>query len=139
MEILFLKILDREFGLNKKDILEVSFPEKFFDVPGVSEAIKGIINHKGHPIVVINLPYLMNMDDADMKEGVVICKTSDYEFGILVNEIHLVHEISETDIQTVKDDLFEGLIEINGKKCYILSLQKLLNHEKIKIISGEKT
>lgn len=138
MEILFLKIRDKEFGLNKKHILEVSFPDNFFDVPGVSEAVRGVINHKGRPVVVLNLPLLMNAENPGAKEGVVICKTGDYEFGILVNEIHLVHEISETEIQTVKDKLFEGLIEIKGRKLHILSLDNLLNHEYVKIISGEK-
>jgi len=131
MEILFIKIGDKILGINKAFIQEVLFPDKFFDVPGVSEVVKGIINHRGKPVVVFNTNYILSSKREGQKDGVIICKKDEYEFGIIANEIKLVNSVPDKKIQKEEKSLFEGFIDIKGRKYYILALDKLLQNEEI--------
>ena len=131
MDILFIKIGKRIFGLRKELILEVVFPEIFYRVPGVSPAVRGIINNKGKPVVVLNTHYLLDTDSYNKKDSVVICKTGEYHFGILVDSIELFYTIGDKNFVPEDNRLFEGKVVIKNRKYYILGLDNLLKHEEI--------
>ncbi|MFC1724525.1 chemotaxis protein CheW [candidate division KSB1 bacterium] len=130
MDILFIKIGNRIFGLRKELIMEVVFPEIFFEVPGVPAAVKGVINNKGKPVVVLNTPYLLNTE-SNKKDGVVICKAGEFEFGILVDSIELFYTIPEKNFYREDKQMFDGKVVIKNRKYYILGLDNLLNHKEI--------
>lgn len=120
-------------------IREIIKPQDITPVPGMTDAVKGIINLRGEIIPVIELAAALNVkkrnsDKTMVKPRVIILDPNQGGYGILVDEVMQVIKVQSGAIHTrmgceqfaANDNLVSGIIHAEGKIIIYLDPSEIL-------------
>ena len=133
---------DEYYGFETKYMKEVFQIEHITPLPSTPKWLLGIINARGEIISVVDLRYFFDLkiENAGEAGKVIILQSDNMVFGILIEGIHDVVNISDNSLTTefitfdkIRKDYLLGLTKEN---FIILDAEKILNDPKM-IISGE--
>ncbi len=113
-----------------RDFLEIT------SVPKAKKYVTGVMNLRGLIIPVIDIKKRLGFGEADISNKknykIIIADVRDSIYGLIVDKVEQVLNISVSDIEPVPSDSFEshhyikGIAKINGKLIVLLDIIALL-------------
>lgn len=105
-------------------------------VPKAKKYVKGVMNLRGLIIPVIDIKKRLGFGEVDVLNKknyrIIIADVRDSIYGLIVDKVEQVLNISQTDIEPVPSDSFEsyhyikGIAKINGQLIVLLDIIALL-------------
>lgn len=133
-----VKVGKETVGINLENILEFSDPIQLTPVPNANPILSGFMNLRGDVLPVLSLQQLLQSEDpASFVGKVIIVKTEDVSFGLLVDElIDVVYEKSENRLppplgsRVDSDGILEGTFIINQNFVSLVSVSQIIKKAK---------
>lgn len=132
-----------EFGVDIITVSEIKAWSKPTRLPNVPHYLQGVVNLRGIIVPVVDLRARFGMEPASPTEKnvVIFLSINDKIFGILVDNVSDIANISTSNIchapkieGDVKDEYVEGLVNNNGQMIVLLNIERLF----LDTISGVK-
>lgn len=139
LEILEFQLNQERYGIETQFVLEVQILKNLTPLPNVPTFMVGIINVHGKIIPVIDFKKVFELSETKLNDlnKVIIVKVEDACFGILIDEISVITNISADNIQTkftstqgVRDNYLKG---ITDSQIVILDPFKIINDKRVMI------
>lgn len=138
------KLNDEEYGVDIKNVREITEYKKTTKIPNSPNFVDGVINVRGDTIPIIDLKKRFNLIENEMKcevKRIIIVNVEDRHVGFIVDDASQVMRIYEKDIDNPPEVLLDineryisGIGKVNEKIIVLLDLKEVLDHkEKIKI------
>lgn len=132
------------YGINISDVIEIIEMERITDVPDMPEFVKGVINLRGKviPIMDLRLRFSMEERDYDDRTCIIIVKTGESSFGLIVDTVTEVEDIPGEQItpppkfksSEVEKNYISGLGKVGEKVMILLDVHAILQDEEIQKI-----
>ncbi|MCK4643124.1 purine-binding chemotaxis protein CheW [bacterium] len=135
MKSVSFRLGDQLFGFDIMKVKEIVKEFSLKSVPGVNPIITGFMNLRGEIITVLDLRKRLSMDalEEGSSQDVIIVLWQDEKYGLVIDEVLEVVELSEEEINRenknifrIEEDFVYGLGKVNDKPIMILSLEKVL-------------
>ncbi len=135
MKSVSFRLGDQLFGFDIMKVKEIVKEFVLKSVPGVNPIITGFMNLRGEIITVLDLRKRLSMDalEEGSSQDVIIVLWHDEKYGLVIDEVLEVVELSEEEIDRknksifrIEEDFVYGLGKVNDKPIMILSLEKVL-------------
>ena len=135
MKSVSFRLGDQLFGFDIMKVKEIVKEFSLKSVPGVNPIITGFMNLRGEIITVLDLRKRLSMDalEEGSSQDVIIVLWQDEKYGLVIDEVLEVVELSEDEINRenknifrIEEDFVYGLGKVNDKPIMILSLEKVL-------------
>ena len=136
--ILSFKISNNVFALDALQVIHIlEVPDEITPVPNTPDFMRGVINHQGNIVPVVDMRVLMEEEIGGKSKvnSIIIINPShaiDIKFGIYVDMISEVIEIKPEDLkETVLDskkgmiDSYEGTVLYKGTFIHIIDIKHL--------------
>jgi len=136
VELLCFKVAREEYAINILDIKEIIKPRDVTEVPRVPSFIMGILSLRGVIIPVFNMHERLDLQvfPATGRERVVVVKSGDEFFGLLVDEVIQVVRIAVAGIEQtpsvlegINREFVNGIGRFDGRMIILLNLEKILD------------
>lgn len=122
MKSLIITALDQKYGIPIAQVVHIFEPVKIESMPGLPDAISGVINFHGEMLRVLMLSKLMGKKESEVNlfdSVMLVCQVSLGRFVLLVDSVDSVEEIS-APINSVK-----------GSQVLLLDLNEVIDQEKL--------
>jgi purine-binding chemotaxis protein CheW len=140
--------LDEEyFAVNVSNVMHILEMTKITKVPHCPDYMMGIINLRGTVVPVIDTKKKFGLGEAVISHNTCILvlnlelEGEAITIGALVDAVHEVEEISETQIKPVpsvgskyKSEFIEGLHAIEDKFIMIVNMNKVLSMDELLVV-----
>ncbi len=112
-------------------------------VPQTPEYMKGVINLRGKVIPVIDLRLKFSMQEEEHTEEtcIIVVEVNNTSIGIIVDSVSEVLEITRGEIeeapsfgQEIDTDYIMGMGKVKEKIIILLSIEKVLSSEELKMV-----
>lgn len=120
------------FGFEIKYVSRVIEPEKLWFVPRAPFFLRGVINHRGKVIAVIDLGQFlgMKMKEIDMESRVIILDNEEFYIGFLVDRVERIESVPVFG-DTVQEPsggnpYISSVVNLGGRIFNMINLAKLL-------------
>jgi len=136
LKYLRFRVADEEYGVSLLEIREIIKPRDITEVPGMPDFVAGVLSLRGIIIPVFNLRLRLGLErnEAPGCERIVIVRRQEGLFGLLVDEVYQVINLSAASIEGAPavlegiDREFVSGIGRHGKRMLILlDLEKVLD------------
>ncbi|RQW86347.1 MAG: purine-binding chemotaxis protein CheW [Geobacter sp.] len=136
LKYLRFRVADEEYGVSLLEIREIIKPRDITEVPGMPDFVAGVLSLRGIIIPVFNLRLRLGLvrDTIPGCERIIIVRRQEGLFGLLVDEVYQVINLSTLSIEgapTVLEGIdreFVSGIGRHGKRMLILlDLEKVLD------------
>ncbi|MDP4093821.1 MAG: chemotaxis protein CheW [Bacillota bacterium] len=129
------KLEQKEYGI---DIQNVSIIEKVLPVTRVPKTpgfIKGVVNLRGEIIPIMDLRMRFNLPEAEPTEEtrVIILKVDEFVFGIVVDSVAEVLNLSANTIESTANlgnssnvEFIQGVGKVDDRIVILLNLERLV-------------
>jgi purine-binding chemotaxis protein CheW len=138
LKFLRFRVADEEYGVSLLEIREIIKPRDITDVPGMPDFVAGVLSLRGVIIPVFNLRLRLGLatNEATGRERIIIAKRQEGLFGLLVDEVYQVINLSVAAIEAAPTVL-EGIDRefVSGIGRHAQRMLILLDLEKIVDIS----
>jgi len=138
LKFLRFRVADEEYGVSLLEIREIIKPRDITDVPGMPDFVAGVLSLRGIIIPVFNLRLRLGLatNEATGRERIIIAKRQEGLFGLLVDEVYQVINLSVAAIEAAPTVL-EGIDRefVSGIGRHAQRMLILLDLEKIVDIS----
>lgn len=137
-QLVSFKLGEGVYAIDIRDIQEVIRYTQPTEVPNVPSYIRGIIQRRDGVLPVVDLRLKMGMEtsEADEFTKVVVVETSQTRVGFVVDRIHKVLRVAESEIKTPPELLkcqlggeLKGVVEVDGEIVLLLNPQSLVGEE----------
>lgn len=131
MQILIFRLKDYHFGILTENVIEIMKKNEVKSIPNSPEWVEGLINLRGEVLTLVNMYYLLKMDDFNLDDcynNTVIANLDENSIALMVDEIIGVTDIEENELQSASenDNSFVGsLISIDDRIINVLELESL--------------
>lgn len=119
-----------------EQIKEIRNFSEITNVPKAKKYVKGIMNLRGLIIPVIDIKKRLGFGDIDIQNNsdykIIIADVRDSVYGIIVDKVEQVLEITSKQIEPIPSDSFEshhyikGVVKIQGQLIVLLDIIALL-------------
>ncbi len=146
---LVFSIADERYGIPITKVREVIRHERISAVHNASAFLKGVINLRGKIIPIIDMRMKMAMEEvaySDRTIFIIVDVNGDrevYNFGIAVDSVHDVANISDTDVEKLPDVGFRaksaylhGIAKVGTEMVMVLNIDRILTTDEIVNLSG---
>ena len=142
-QYVIFKLGREEYGIDIKNVNEISEYAECTKVPNSPSFIEGIINYRGDVVPVINLREKFEMPHVDTTANtrIIIFEINGKQVGLLVDDASQVLTISDDHIEDApsiimssEDKFISGIGKIENRMVIILDMENLLNEEERKAI-----
>lgn len=140
------KLDEGEFGIDIMNVKEIIPYEDSINIPNTPKFIKGVINHRGSVIPIVNLKERFNMQTLEIGKDtrIIIINLDGKEIGFIVDAASETLRLSEDNIETAPSMIsgidrkyLIGMGKIDEKRLLILiDLEKILTEEEIDEINS---
>lgn len=133
-QYIVFKLNEGEFGINIMNIREIIPYKESISVPDTPDHIKGIFNHRGSVIPVIDLKKRLNLGSFEEKDAsrIIVITLDGRDIGFLVDEASQTIVLEKEDIDEAPD-FVDGI-----DKEYIVGVGKLENDRLLILIDLRK-
>lgn len=122
-----------EYAVPISQVKEITEYKQATRLPNYSPYVEGIINLRGKLIPVINLAQKLGIEsDIITDKRIMIIDTEKRDVGIVVDEVKEVIRLQDNSIESTKNNLTEGNINIkgigkyNGRLLILIDLKSLV-------------
>jgi len=138
-QFLSFRLADEMFAVSIMDISEIIKPSIFTEVPRTSVALLGVLSLRGVIVPVLDLRLLLGLDDLEQTRSsrVLIISNHDEKIGLLVDEVHHVIRLSDTDIEPPgslwsgsESEHIIGVGRLDGQMFTLLDLESMIDPER---------
>lgn len=122
MQIIIFKLRDKYYALNTDMVEEISKMITSTKVPNAPQWVDGLINLRGFVVTLLDLGFLLEIEDGLCYNNIIICNYEEEKIGLLVEEIIGVREIEEDMIRKISKKTEKGILGILQTKDYIVNI-----------------
>lgn len=126
---------DRIFALDKNIVFEAVESAQITSLPESSEAIKGVMIHRGKYVTVLNTPYLIGQKSSENEffNLLILKLKNDLLVALIVDELNNVLEVGESLIKSIpqingSSSIIKGVVSSNNKNSKVILV---LNEENL--------
>lgn len=138
---MIFKLGVEEFGIEVLEVQEVVRFVRPVKVPKAPECVYGVINFRGDIIPVLNLRRIFGLVPAEPDEFtvIIIVKTDEKTFGMVVDQVSDIINIPEVNIQPSefsskeKTKYLKAMGKMTNRLVLMLDLDKVVDFEKIEV------
>lgn len=114
-----------------EQIREIRTIENITKIPKAKSHVKGVMNLRGMIIPVIDIKKRLGFgttNDLDKKRRILVADVRDSIYGLIVDKVDQVFQLSVKDVEPVPPDTFEshhyikGIAKIDGKLIVLLDI-----------------
>ena len=114
-----------------EQIREIRTIENITKIPKAKSHVKGVMNLRGMIIPIIDIKKRLGFgttDDLDKKRRILVADVRDSIYGLIVDKVDQVFQLSVKDVEPVPPDTFEshhyikGIAKIGGKLIVLLDI-----------------
>jgi len=114
-----------------EQIREIRTIESITKIPKAKSHVKGVMNLRGMIIPIIDIKKRLGFgttDDLDKKRRILVADVRDSIYGLIVDKVDQVFQLSVKDVEPVPPDTFEshhyikGIAKIDGKLIVLLDI-----------------
>ena len=145
---LLFQLHNEIYGINISDVTEIIEMQQITDIPDMPEFVKGVINLRGKviPIIDLRLRFEMEERDYDDRTCIIIVKTADRSFGLIVDTVTEVEDIPGEQIspaptfktEKIRENYISGLGKVGEQVLILLDVHSILRDEEIQKIQLEE-
>lgn len=138
VKILIFKINQEFYATDIVEVERILGYEEPTKLPDSPNFLEGVINYEGQILPVISLAKRFNLPDIDNRREskVIVTKENGKKFGIIVDVVSEVRDISASDIEVppeivagISQRYLKGLVKIDKKIIIFLKLGAILTDE----------
>ena len=130
---------DQRYALGLEAVERVVRTVELISVPEAAEILVGLINIRGKIVPVLDIRSRLHLPprDMDIKDRIIISKTSSRTIAIIVDKIEVVVELPQEEILKARqilpdmEDYVEGVGKLNDYTVLIYDINKLFSIEEI--------
>ncbi len=130
-QLLTFHIAGRLFGIDISAAREVSSEVEYTPVFHSAEEIKGLVNIRGQIYLVLDLHKMLGFESSEKTidtRFIIMKETMGESFGVIIDKVGEVVEISEKEIKNIHSGNDNGVEELGGKiEALTLGVSKLEN------------
>lgn len=133
------------FGVDVKNVREITNMHRVTEVPGAPELVEGIINLRGYIIPIFNLRKKLGIGDTEIqsveedgvkksKQKIVILEVDNETVGIFVDSVNEVMRVDENSVEQpsgmvsgLNTDYVEGVVKSEKGLITILDIKKAVS------------
>lgn len=145
---LLFQLHNEIYGINIADVTEIIEMQQITDIPDMPAFVKGVINLRGKviPIIDLRLRFAMEERDYDDRTCIIIVKTKDRSFGLIVDTVTEVEDIPQEQIsqppsfksEKIRENYISGLGKVGEQVLILLDVHSILRDETIQNIQLEE-
>lgn len=128
-----------EFGIDVLKVQEIVRFTKPVKVPKAPECVDGVINFRGDIIPILNLRRIFGLESSKLDEFtvIIIVKTNEKTFGMIVDSVSDIITIPEANIQPSefsskeKTKYLKAMARVDNRLILMLDLDKVVDFDKI--------
>jgi purine-binding chemotaxis protein CheW len=137
----------REYGLEVKNVIEITGLKGITEVPDMPRYVKGIMNLRGKIIPLVDVRLRFNNPEAEYTERtcVVIVNLEDMLVGLIVDGVSEVLRIAEAQMEKSpsiggngSSRFIQGIGKVEEEVKLILNLENFLGESDIEALEGAK-
>lgn len=134
-QLIVFAIDSEEYGIDISQISSIEKLMEVFKVPDAAEYVEGLVNLRGkvHTAINIRKRFKRPVKEFDEETKIVMVYSGDSIMGIIIDNVNQMVKIEEDNYKLLPNntqgpdkEFVDGIIELDGKKIKILSLEKLL-------------
>lgn len=141
MQLVVFKLLDKEYALNVKDVIQVVRNRKIISIPQAPDFVEGVIAWHGKVIPLISLRKKLGFSGSLPVDSsrFIILKVNNHNLGIIVDSVTEVINFDNTKISS-PDEFFKeaeyliGVIKIGSRIVLFMDVEKLFSHVEVQEI-----
>ncbi|MDY5097849.1 chemotaxis protein CheW [Clostridium sp.] len=127
MRILMVSLEEEIFAIDIKKIKLIREIVNITRVPSAPGYIKGIMDSAGNIITVIDMKFLLDIDNKNSEKNIVIFNAEKEKVGIAVDKALEVLEVDEDKIEVYEGNKFlYGIAEVKEKKVFIINTDNII-------------
>lgn len=127
MRILTVSLEEEIFAIDIKKIKLIREIVNITRVPSAPGYIKGIMDSAGNIITVIDMKFLLDIDNKNSEKNIVIFNAEKEKVGIAVDKALEVLEVDEDKIEVYEGNKFlYGIAEVKEKKVFIINTDNII-------------
>ena len=125
---------NEDYGINIQRVSIIEKAMAITRVPKTPAFIKGVVNLRGEIVPVMDLRMRFGMSEVETTEEtrIIIVKVEDVTFGLIVDAVAEVLQLSEDDIESTSGlgdsaniDYLSGVGKVEDKIVILLNLERL--------------
>lgn len=147
-EVLVFNLSNEEMGLDISCVREVLKAQKIHPLPKAPGFIEGVINLRGHIIVVIDLRRKFNFPAANDRPNtrIIICSVNKFIVGLMVDGVSGVLSLPEENIEPpprvismqIENSYIKGIARFGEKVIVLFNLEQIFTKAEINGLSKMK-
>lgn len=122
MQIIIFKLRDKYYAIGTDKVEEITKTTNSTNVPNAPQWVEGLINLRGNVISLIDLGFLLKVEEPLCYNNIIICHYDEEKVGLLVEEIIGVREIESSIINKVNHKAEQGILGIVQMKEFIVNI-----------------
>jgi purine-binding chemotaxis protein CheW len=141
LQLVVFKIQAEEFGVEIDTVQEIIRMVNITEIPGAPPYVKGLINLRGHIIVVITLSTIMRVEsrELDANTRIIVADVDGTIMGFIVDSVSEVIRLPAKSIEPtpsiitskIRSEYIRGVGKINERLLILLNLNKMLSSEEL--------
>ena len=139
IQLIVFRIGDEEFGIPIGAVQEIIKVGTITPIPDSPDFIKGLINVRGEIVAIIDVRarfFLTELEETP--RHIVIAKSNENFFGLLVDEVIEVLRIEESDIKLppklmtkLNEEYVQGVITHDGRLIMLLDVEQVFSEDEL--------
>ena len=117
MQVLIFNLEDQKYAIKTEFIKLIEKVSKITAIPKAPQYAKGVINLRGKIVPIMDIKYILELKKTKEEENFIILCVNEKEFGISVDFVEEVIEVSEENFES---ELGKDLIKYNNEVITIL-------------------
>ena len=146
LQLVVFKIQTEDFGVEINSVQEIIRMVNITEIPRAPPYVKGLINLRGHIIVVINLSTIMRAQskEVDANVRIIVTDVGGTVMGFIVDSVSEVIRMPGKSIEPtpsiitskIRSEYIRGVGKINERLLILLNLNKMLSSEELNNIQN---
>ncbi|WP_372995558.1 chemotaxis protein CheW [Lutispora sp.] len=145
-QYVIFKLEDEEYGVDIKNVREITVNKTTTRIPNTPDFIDGVINIRGDTIPIIDLKKRFNIAEKEINgkaKRIIIVNVEDKLVGFIVDDASQVIRINTDDIENPPEILtginrsyISGIGKVNERIIVLIDLERLLSYKERNIIQN---
>ncbi len=141
LQLVVFKIKTEEFGVEINSVQEIIRMVNITEIPRAPPYVKGLINLRGHIVVVISLSTIMRVQsrELDADTRIIVADVGGTVMGFIVDSVSEVIRLPSKSIEPtpsiimnkIRSEYLKGVGKIDERLLILLNLNKMLSSEEL--------
>ena len=136
MHIVIFTIAEKEYGIDIKQVRQVTRTQEVIPIPDAADFVEGVINLRGKVIPLVNLRKKFGLEKEEAKSAnrIIITDINKHGIGILVDRVVDVLVVDEGSVTTPDEVLKDaqyltGVAKVGNRLILMIDIHKVLTSE----------